>query len=1025
MHHRQFHKPKGLPFKCPHCTYNVTRRHLLSQHIRVHGVDPGPDDGIESTDNTIDDRSNSPSPSLTITPVNNVATVGEKGQESTFTDASMLPKLTDQTTMLLDDIPLVWVSRDNRFFKMFKCRHCPHVNLRKTNIQEHEKMHKSDAARESGGLHCPHCSYISVNAGVMSAHLKVHGGSMGQCHAIVDPSLSDEDQLRLLTSKATSSPVPSLPSNSHIKEEVPVVKTDEKLLYFCQQCPARFFFEKEIQIHTRFHSATLPYHCEHCTFGGRQEAHLLTHAMVHSPEYQQRTRTMMAQHRASITHPPVPGLSLPVDTLTDKTDVGQQASTEVSRKRPHVASPPPSVSIMPQPPPTSKYMCDQCPASFSKLLTLQYHQSLHGAKNPYHCQRCSYAGKTADNLRQHQQLHDQHDENMKAESEAKETAAKKALAKVEAEKAAAAAAATAAAAAVANSKASAANSGKVEKYRIENHSKPQKHSKHSKDGGPHHPPIKLKLIGLRPVSSENGSDGRPQFKYYVEEQVPLSGVDLLRRKTEMEKEGQKKSEQGATLSSKSSSKNKTPKEKDDSETEGDPKRIGDRNLHYPLHIDKVTGKSRQKRYKCNKCPSAFEKTEQYHVHTNLHGSNHKYRCQICDYSVKFYANFMMHINRHKYHEKIVAQQAGSTHPSDDDPKYMPAVENGENVVDSKAVSKKIEDKENVDDRELTTTERQHLLLQNKKGIDTSKKDLDKEKQVYYCMHCPYANIRRDAVDSHSYRHLANGGFGVYKCTLCDYTASQLNFIKEHTKVHFRPFKYVAPEGFMRLDKHEILCTPVPVPGSRQGDGQVAAESRQQPSKEKQLVFSHDSSIFKPPLPIHDDDAVADSPSPNAVKVHFRSGDVVDAPNDFVIALRPTKSKAVQKLSETSDALVSNTVVSGKVCAESSTSQCLIENTKMPETEEMMEVENKNGPTSSTPIPEEMERQDVNLTNGHVASEEPQTAAEMDTNELTVSTSDAMAVDEKMEVDVDRSDLPRVPITKVWGTEQPESLVSSH
>lgn len=36
LHHRQFHRPRGLAFKCPQCSYNVTRRHLLAQHIKVH-----------------------------------------------------------------------------------------------------------------------------------------------------------------------------------------------------------------------------------------------------------------------------------------------------------------------------------------------------------------------------------------------------------------------------------------------------------------------------------------------------------------------------------------------------------------------------------------------------------------------------------------------------------------------------------------------------------------------------------------------------------------------------------------------------------------------------------------------------------------------------------------------------------------------------------------------------------------------------------------------------------------------------
>lgn len=37
-----------------------------------------------------------------------------------------------------------------------------------------------------------------------------------------------------------------------------------------------------------------------------------------------------------------------------------------------------------------------------------------------------------------------------------------------------------------------------------------------------------------------------------------------------------------------------------------------------------------KRFQCSKCPSSFEKKEQFKVHSNLHGSKQRYRCDRCD-----------------------------------------------------------------------------------------------------------------------------------------------------------------------------------------------------------------------------------------------------------------------------------------------------------------------------------------------------------------------------------------------------------
>ncbi|ROT61629.1 hypothetical protein C7M84_020567 [Penaeus vannamei] len=776
MHHRQFHKPKGLPFRCPHCTYNVTRRHLLSQHIRVHGMDPVLDDSIEvssvNDNNQADDRSNSPSPSLTITPVNNVAASGNTGDDNTVTDSSLLPKLTDQ----------------------------------------------------------------------------------------------NEDQLRQLTTRASTSR-PETPQTPEIPgiSAAPARKADEKVIYYCQQCPARFFFEKEIQIHTRFHTTSLPHKCDHCNYGARQQAH--------SSHISRCTHLTPNCYHSS----PVPGLTIPHETSVETSGDSHESA---NNSRPFTASPPPT--SVPQPPPTSKYMCDECPASFSKLLTLQYHQSLHGANNPHKCQRCSYAGKTEENLQQHHLLHSQ---ERKA-------------------------------------------------------SPPEEPSKKSTERDySYHPPIKLKLIGLRPIASESG--GRPQFKYYVEEQIPLSGT-------------------------------------------------------------RSQGNHGKRGTSVNKCPSAFEKTEQYHVHSNLHGSNHKYRCRICDYSVKFYANFMMHINRHKYHERMLSQNGEGPPPEDIDPKYEPIISSNENNIQGEKPSKsrgEESNKENLDDVDLTTSERQHLLLQNKKGVkEPTNKEDEKERRVYYCQYCPYANVRRDAVDSHSLRHQANGGYGVYKCTFCDYTASQPNFIREHTKVHFRPFKYVHPEGFMRHDRQEILSAPIVPPGSKAIDGPKLQDSKN-----------------------------ASNVEDSGIQVNFRSGDIVEAPNDFVISLRPgAKIRSGPGMMESSDPFATDGL-------DSAASSVQGENEPLPENEgasedktESMDVDPHEDPTEgkSQAQQEPLEDdQETRLTNGHVHMEVGEGSKEATDNEEESAKMEVVAKGEDLAPAQEGSSADQLPMAK-RAAAQPEPLVSS-
>ncbi|XP_065569805.1 uncharacterized protein LOC136033109 isoform X2 [Artemia franciscana] len=71
---------------------------------------------------------------------------------------------------------------------------------------------------------------------------------------------------------------------------------------------------------------------------------------------------------------------------------------------------------------------------------------------------------------------------------------------------------------------------------------------------------------------------------------------------------------------------------------------------------KKNGKTKERRYKCPKCPSAFDKLDQYKVHIQLHGSQQKYKCTDCDYSVKYYANYLQHIKKHENHKQLLTER---------------------------------------------------------------------------------------------------------------------------------------------------------------------------------------------------------------------------------------------------------------------------------------------------------------------------------------------------------------------------------
>nr|XP_023016424.1 uncharacterized protein LOC111505785 isoform X2 [Leptinotarsa decemlineata] len=451
-YHKQFHKPRGGQYTCSHCSYNVSKRHLLHQHLKVHGI--------------------------------NVASHKQNGE------AMYLDEITDEIEEVpqipfpidlqnFPDIPLVWVSKNGKFSKMFKCRYCPHVNLRKVNIQEHEKMHSireknPNATRLSDIEHrCTECNYVCNNAGVLSSHSKVHQGLYGSVHRLVDPSKTDEEQIKELSRSTGIHPVSENTSQDDSEAvDSPVMETDEidsssgsgSILYFCKECPARFLKETEFGIHKRFHGSRLFYKCDHCSYTSRERPHLTSHSKVHTSEYQDRTKTLQNMYLTSSNYSqpkihvgktidcePVwvvvensksnhmemstlcSILSKPVkstqnvplsgtDLFLQKSEAQQKQAAELNREPP--SPPPPKLldldikELMHGNPDfiyqpylkngrlkEKRYKCHMCPTAFEKREQYRVHLGLHGSKQRYKCDYCDYSVKYYANYVQHLKKH--------------------------------------------------------------------------------------------------------------------------------------------------------------------------------------------------------------------------------------------------------------------------------------------------------------------------------------------------------------------------------------------------------------------------------------------------------------------------------------------------------------------------------------------------------------------------------------------------------------------------------------------
>ncbi|XP_076222934.1 uncharacterized protein LOC116428312 isoform X5 [Nomia melanderi] len=227
---------------------------------------------------------------------------------------------------------------------------------------------------------------------------------------------------------------------------------------------------------------------------------------------------------------------------------------------------------------------------------------------------------------------------------------------------------------------------------------------------------------------------------------------------------------------------------------------GNPNFVYPGYLR--NGRLKEKRYKCHKCPSAFEKREQYRVHLTLHGAKQRYRCDTCDYSVKYYANYIQHLKKHQANAEAQASRRQFeddtiTIDSDTVSDNMPSVSRSGKTLKSSAstpaaISLNGTMMLNYSSMQASNQDKQSLLLMQKKGILVSHNE---ETETLRCQSCPFSTCDKDAMDSHKRRH------GIERvtpsCPHCDYRPRKDENIGEHIRLHFT--RLYKPESYLIIE----------------------------------------------------------------------------------------------------------------------------------------------------------------------------------------------------------------------------------
>lgn len=473
---------------------------------------------------------------------------------------------------------------------------------------------------------------------------------------------------------------------------------DDRQLYFCRQCPARFLFSRELAIHRRFHRVKLQFHCGHCNYTARQPQHLAAHNKVHCSEYQDRTALLLMSHLESQEHPK-PALVVRDDAwvVLDPDDnsmpvLKQQAAPSGGGS---VASNSSGTAI-------KQHCCHLCPARFFKAVALQYHITLHGGSGPYKCSKCDYVVKMYGNLVRHEVVHDETENELVT------------------------------------------------------------------DDDPPMPPVPVVQMNSPPPQPQPMMRQMPQLQ--VQQHPALATPPIALPSDPV----------FGTL------------------MHGSPDFI------YPTYWK--NGKLKEKRYKCHKCPSAFEKREQYKVHLGLHGSKQKYNCERCDYSVKYYANFIQHSKKHDNNDRArqeqqqqlmdeedrmqMEHQMGVGRPPsmaddeyDDEDAVMTVLAEPEVVLLTKPAPIKM-----LPGHTSVQRQQQMMVMERRKLQEEPKVEQQITTPTFWCSSCPYNNQRRELVEAHLKRHQRHAHpdtKSVHACCYCDYVVPQRQQLQEHMLLHFR------------------------------------------------------------------------------------------------------------------------------------------------------------------------------------------------------------------------------------------------
>ncbi|XP_065093290.1 uncharacterized protein LOC135713978 isoform X3 [Ochlerotatus camptorhynchus] len=247
-------------------------------------------------------------------------------------ESSMEPPSSFPTPMQTDSAPTSDATTEEPYeepvaprLKRYQCDACPYVTDSKTQFAYHKSFHKP----RGDPYKCNICSYNVTKKHLLIQHQKTHAertvpSTTSNSHTVskartttTTKTVGGGGELSIVMGNETKStgltPADILDLTKKMRDEVSItpasgtptgkIHVDEKIVYYCAYCPARYLDESEIVIHQNRHTQEEKYKCDLCSFSTCDESGIPTHRNVHSVNYHRGTEELQKLNIESNKHP--------------------------------------------------------------------------------------------------------------------------------------------------------------------------------------------------------------------------------------------------------------------------------------------------------------------------------------------------------------------------------------------------------------------------------------------------------------------------------------------------------------------------------------------------------------------------------------------------------------------------------------------------------------------------------------------------------------------------------------------------